>query len=90
MKEIISNIYISKNNFDKKCIQCKQYFGKILCPSCEKINVCGENYFKSGLMKCGIPTCQSENYMINCIYCRKLNIFKKAIKKISCIIFGII
>ena len=24
MKEIISNIYISKNNFDKKCIQCKQ------------------------------------------------------------------
>ena len=71
-----------------KCIQCKQYFGKILCPSCEKINVCGENYFKSGLMKCGIPTCQSENYMINCIYCRKLNIFKKAIpingQKIKC------
>ena len=71
-----------------RCNQCKQYFGKIICPSCEKINVCGENYFKYGLMKCGVQTCQKENYMINCIYCRKPNIFRKTIpingQKIQC------
>lgn len=71
-----------------KCRECKQYFGKILCPSCGKMNTCEENYFKSGLMKCGIPTCLKQNYMINCIYCRKLNVFKNKIpingQKIKC------
>lgn len=71
-----------------KCKECKQYFGKILCPSCGKMNVCEENFFKSGLMKCGISSCLEKNYMINCIYCRKLNIFKKKIpingQKIKC------
>ena len=60
-----------------KCSKCNEYFGKILCPSCGKINTCEENYFKSGLIRCGFQNCLKENYMINCIFCRKLNIFNK-------------
>ena len=60
-----------------KCNKCKEYFGKILCPSCGKINTCERNYFKSGFIKCGFSNCLKENYMINCIFCRKLNIFNQ-------------
>ena len=28
-------------------------------------------------MVCGFKSCTKENYMINCIYCRKLNLFNK-------------
>ena len=62
-----------------KCINCKKYFGKILCPSCKKINSCQEEYFQFGKMLCGFQNCRKQNYMINCIFCRKLNVFKKDI-----------
>ena len=57
-----------------RCPGCKTYFGKILCPSCGKMNTCEKNFFKSGHMKCGFRNCLKENNMINCLYCRKLNI----------------
>ena len=62
-----------------KCHKCKNYFCKILCPSCDKMNKCKQDYFIFGKMVCGFQNCQKENYMINCIYCRKLNIFKRQI-----------
>ena len=62
-----------------KCNKCKKDFGKILCFSCGRINICKETFFKSGQIQCGFPNCLKESYMINCIYCRKLNIFKKQI-----------
>ena len=62
-----------------KCKKCKNYFGKILCPSCDKINNCQDEYFQFGKMVCGFQNCRRNNYMINCIFCRKLNIFKKEI-----------
>ena len=58
-----------------KCYKCKNSFGKILCPSCGKINTSINNYFKLGNMKCGFANCLKNNNMINCLYCRKLNIF---------------
>ena len=60
-----------------KCKTCKQYFGKILCPSCIKLNICKDSYFKLGKMKCGFKNCLKENYIINCIFCRKMNFFDK-------------
>ena len=60
-----------------KCNKCNEYFGKILCPSCGKINTCEINFFKSGLIRCGFQNCLKENYMVNCVYCRKLNIFNQ-------------
>ena len=62
-----------------KCKNCNKLFGKILCPSCNKINNCQEDYFQFGKMVCGFQACQKNNYMINCIFCRKLNIFQKEI-----------
>ena len=71
-----------------KCNKCKKDFGKILCFACGRINVCVGAFFQSGKIKCGFPNCLKESYMINCIYCRKLNIFKKQIpingQKIKC------
>ena len=58
-----------------KCHGCNSYFGKILCPSCGKMNTCENNFFKLGHMKCGFRNCLKENNMVNCLYCRKLNIF---------------
>ena len=58
-----------------KCHRCKDYFGKILCPTCGKMNICKQNYFKLGYMKCGFNNCLKDNNMINCLFCRKLNIF---------------
>ena len=60
-----------------KCKKCNNFFGKILCPSCGKMNECKDNYFQFGKMVCGFQNCQRHNYMINCIFCRKLNIFNK-------------
>ena len=59
------------------CHGCKKSFGKILCPTCGKMNTCENNFFKLGHMKCGFHNCSKENNMINCLFCRKLNIFDK-------------
>ena len=58
-----------------KCHKCHTNFGKILCPTCGKMNTCENNFFKLGHMKCGFHNCLKENNMINCLFCRKLNIF---------------
>ena len=62
-----------------KCKKCHKFFGKILCPTCKKMNNCHEDYFQFGKMVCGFQNCRKDNYMINCIFCRKLNIFNKEI-----------
>ena len=62
-----------------KCRACKKYFSKMLCPSCGKTNVYKNDYFKMGLMKCGFQNCLKENYVINCIYCRKINLFRNEV-----------
>ena len=62
-----------------KCKKCKKFFGKIMCPSCDKMNNCQEEFFQFGKMVCGFQNCRKHNYMINCIFCRKLNIFKNDI-----------
>ena len=76
-------IYISNGWYEMgakiKCKTCNKYFGKILCYSCNKLNVCKDNFFKFGKMICGMDNCLKENYMINCIFCRKLNIFNNKI-----------
>ena len=62
------------------CHGCQKFFGKILCPTCGKMNTCQNNFFKLGHMKCGFHNCLKENNMINCLYCRKLNIFDENIQ----------
>lgn len=58
-----------------KCIGCKKYFGKLLCPECLKINPLTKNFFKSGGMICCYSTCAKKSTIINCIYCRRMNVF---------------
>ena len=62
-----------------KCKKCNKFFGKILCPSCNKLNNCQDEYFQLGKMVCGFSNCRRDNYMINCKFCRKLNVFKNEI-----------
>ena len=59
-----------------KCPRCKKTFGKILCPSCGKLNNCERNFFKLGNLKCGFHNCNKTNNMINCLYCRRLNVLE--------------
>ena len=63
------------------CHKCNNSFSKILCPSCKRINVDKTKSFKLGVVRCGFENCLKQNYMINCIYCRKINIFKFQIPK---------
>ena len=63
-----------------KCPKCKKTFGKILCPSCGKMNTCEKNFFKLGNMKCGFNNCLKENNMINCLYCRRLNVLDEKVQ----------
>ena len=60
--------------------KCKKQFGKILCPECGKMNICENNYFKLGRLKCGFHNCMKETNMISCLFCRKLNIIDKNIQ----------
>jgi hypothetical protein len=62
-----------------KCRACKNNFSKLVCPSCGKINTSKNESFKMGKITCGFQKCLKENYLINCIYCRKLNLFKNEI-----------
>ena len=75
----LEEIYINDGWYEMgskvKCNKCKLNFGKILCPICGKMNTCENNFFKLGRMKCGFHNCLKENNMINCLFCRKLNIF---------------
>lgn len=62
-----------------KCNYCKKFFCKIICPSCRKINQYKNYNFVMGLNRCNSPNCLKYNFMVNCIYCRKLNIFNNNI-----------
>ena len=69
-----------------KCYNCKNSFSKIICPSCRKINECKNDHFVMGLTRCTFQNCLKLNFMINCIYCRKLNIFIKEIPALGQVI----
>ena len=58
-----------------KCKKCKNNFGKLLCPKCLKINPISEKYFKSGGFVCCYRACAKRSAIINCIHCRRMNIF---------------
>ena len=77
----LEEIYINEGWYEMgskiKCHKCKKYFGKIICPTCGKMNTCDQMYFKLGRMKCGFNNCLKDNNMINCLFCRKLNILNK-------------
>ena len=74
-----NEIYVNNGFYEMgseiKCPKCKNNFSKMLCPSCGKINICKNDHFKLGLVQCGFQKCLRQNYMINCLYCRKLNYF---------------
>lgn len=71
-----------------KCKKCKSHFGKIICPSCGKMNPFKDHFFKFGRLQCGFQKCSQINNMVNCLFCRKLNVFDTNIqivgKKIKC------
>ena len=62
---------------------CKNYhFGKLFCPHCKQINKL-QKKFKLGYIKCGFGNCLKESNLVNCIFCRKLNIFDLKINVIG-------
>ena len=64
-----------------KCTSCKNYFGKILCPQCLKINPLSKNFFKTGTIVCSFTSCAKKSEIINCIYCRRINVFNNENEK---------
>ncbi len=58
-----------------KCEECKAEFGKIVCPSCLRIIPLLKKFFKSGGIVCNYPSCAKRSFMVNCIHCRRLNVF---------------
>ena len=65
-----------------KCSLCKENFGKILCPKTGKLSTFKENYFEFGEIKCGVENCKKIHNMMNCLFCRQLNIFKEGVQLI--------
>ena len=60
-----------------KCNKCKNYFGKILCPKCLKVNPLQKNFFKRGQFVCRYSECTEKSFIVNCIYCQRMNVFNK-------------
>ncbi len=58
-----------------KCFGCKNYFAKILCPKCLKVNPFINTFFQSGEFICRYTLCSQKSYIVNCIHCRKMNVF---------------
>lgn len=58
-----------------KCTKCSNYFGKILCPKCLKNNPLSKSFFKTGEIMCSYTSCSKKSLIINCIHCRRMNIF---------------
>ena len=63
-----------------KCFFCKENFGKILCPLTGKLSTFKENYFEFGEILCGIESCKKIHNLMNCLFCRQLNIFEEKIQ----------
>ena len=66
-----------------KCSGCKENFGKILCPSCGNLNSCRGKYFKFGELVCSRENCKQESNIMNCLFCRQMNIFKNKVSLIG-------
>ena len=64
-----------------KCNGCKNYFGKILCPQCLKINPLTKSFFKTGTIICSYTSCAKKSEIINCIFCRRINVFNNENEK---------
>ena len=60
-----------------RCKRCGNHFGKILCPKCLKIIPISKRYFKSGTLVCSYTSCGKRSEIINCIHCRRMNVFNK-------------
>ena len=71
-----------------KCTFCKENFGKMLCPSCCELCTCKKKFFKYGETMCGNENCGKVNNLMNCLYCRQVNIIKSNIplygRRIKC------
>ena len=60
-----------------KCKSCKNCFGKILCPKCSRMNPLSKNFFKSGEMTCRYIECSRKSFIVNCVYCQRMNVFNE-------------
>ena len=58
-----------------KCSGCSNYFGKILCPKCLKNNPLKNFFFKTGQIMCSYTACAKKSTIVNCIHCRRMNVF---------------
>lgn len=58
-----------------KCTKCSNYFGKLLCPKCLKNNPLTKSFFKTGEIRCSYTSCAQKSLIINCIHCRRMNVF---------------
>lgn len=71
-----------------KCTLCKGNFGKLLCTSCGELSSCKEKFLKYGETICGMDNCRKANNLINCLYCRQINIMKNKVslygRRIKC------
>lgn len=71
-----------------QCTVCKENFGKILCTSCGELSICKEKFFKFGEYICGMENCRKVNNLMNCLYCRQINIMENKIplygRRIKC------
>ena len=65
-----------------RCSLCKENFGKILCPISGKLSRFKVNFFEFGEIKCGVEDCHKIHNLMNCLYCRQLNIFPDKIQLI--------
>ena len=66
-----------------KCTECKEKFGKILCTKCGNLNSFRNKYFKFGEVVCSRENCKHESNIMNCLFCRQMNIFQNRIPLIG-------
>ena len=60
-----------------KCSGCRNFFGKILCQKCLKVNPLLKYFFKSGEMTCRYASCSEKSFIINYIHSQRINIFNE-------------
>ena len=54
-----------------------------MCPSCGNLNSCRGKYFKFGELVCSRENCKQESNIMNCLFCRQMNIFKNKVSLIG-------
>ena len=65
-----------------KCSLCKENFGKILCPLTGKLSTFKASLIEFGEIQCGVENCKNIHNMMNCLFCRQLNIFENKVNLI--------